>query len=90
MLFRSANGRPGPRAHTLKEFPGLLAALPPDRLVGHLQRHDFSRWLDDVFRDRALAAHVRSVEDLLGADTPREIVQAIAQSIRARYDTAPR
>ena len=55
----TGDGRPGARARTLKEFTGLLAALPPDRLAGHLRRHDFSRWIEDVFRDRALAAHLR-------------------------------
>ena len=55
-------GRHGPRAHTLKEFMGLLAALPSDRIRAHLLRHDFSRWLADVFRDNPLAAHVREIE----------------------------
>jgi hydroxymethylpyrimidine pyrophosphatase-like HAD family hydrolase len=82
------NGRPGPRAQTLKEFMGLLAALPPERLQGHLQRHDFSRWLADVFRDNPLAGHVRDLEGRVSTEDTREIAADIAQSIRARYEVA--
>ena len=54
--------RPGPRARTMKEFIGLLAVLPAGHIEGHLERHDFSRWLTDVFRDMPLASHVRRLE----------------------------
>jgi hypothetical protein len=84
----TTNGRPGPRAHTLKEFTGMLAVLPADRLAAHAQRHDFSRWIEDVFRDRPLAAHLRSIESQVDSETPREVVQAIAQAVRARYETS--
>ena len=80
---------PGVRARTLKEFTGLLSALPADKLVGHLRRHDFSRWIGDVFRDRALASHVRVVEDRLPDDTQRDVLDAVSQAIRARYETGP-
>ena len=82
------NGRQGPRAHTLKEFMGLLAALPSDRIRAHLQRHDFSRWLGDVFRDNPLAAHVRDIEARASVEDATDIAADIAQSIRARYETA--
>jgi hypothetical protein len=84
----TGNGGPAARARTLKEFTGLLAALPGDRLIGHLRRHDFSNWIDGVFRDRSLATHLRSVEERAASDDPREVVDAIAQAIRARYETA--
>jgi hydroxymethylpyrimidine pyrophosphatase-like HAD family hydrolase len=82
------NGRPGPRARTLKEFTGLLAALQPERIHAHLMRHDFSRWLADVFRDHPLAAHVRDLEGRIASDDATDIAADIAQSIRARYETA--
>lgn len=74
------------RARTLREFVTALEAQPTDNLKGHLQRRDFSRWIAEVFGDRALAAEVRvqeqrSVSGLDGA-TIREIVSAI----RGRYD----
>ena len=82
------NGRQGPRARTLKEFMGLLAALPSERIHPHMQRHDFSRWLADVFRDNPLAARVRELEGRLAADDARDLAADIAQAIRARYETA--
>jgi hypothetical protein len=86
--FQTSHGHPGARAHTLKEFTGLLAALPADRLTGHLHRHDCSRWIDDVFRDRPLAAHLRVVEAGAEKDSPRDVADVIAQAIRARYETS--
>ena len=84
----TSDGHPGARARTLKEFTGLLAALPADRLTGHLHRHDFFRWIDDVFRDRPLAAHLRVIEAGAEKDSPRDVADAIAQAIRARYETS--
>ena len=82
------NGRQGPRAHTLKEFMGLLSAFPPERIRGHLARHDFSRWLADVFRDHPLAGHVRELERRAATEDAKMLAADIAQSIRARYETA--
>lgn len=84
----TGDGRAGARAPTLKEFTGLLVALPADRLAGHLRRHDFSRWVDEVFRDHSLAAHLREVEARVELDNPRDVADAIGQVIRARYETA--
>ena len=78
---------PGPRAHALKELVALLAALHPDRLRPHIERHDFSRWLAGVFRDHTLAAHVRDVESRATAEAIPDVAANIAQAIRARYDT---
>lgn len=84
------DGRPGPRARTLKEFVDLLARLPDAELLAHLRRHDFSRWLEHVFRDCPLATHVQAIENRAGTDRPRDLVDDIAQAIRARYAMAPR
>jgi hydroxymethylpyrimidine pyrophosphatase-like HAD family hydrolase len=81
------DGRVGPRARTLRAFMGLLAALNSRHIEGHLRRHDFSRWINDVFRDRPLASHIRRVEGEVGEEDPRLIADAISQAIRARYDT---
>src|SRR5581483_7124073 len=78
----TGNGTPAARARTLKEFTGLLGALPADRLAGHLHRHDFSNWIDGVFRDRRLAHHLRNVEQRVETDDPREVAEAVAQAIR--------
>lgn len=86
-LFKE-NGWVGPRARSLKEFIGLLAALPPERLRGHMERHDFSRWLGGVFRDNPLAAHIRALEQRIVIEDPRDLAADVAQAIRARYETA--
>jgi hypothetical protein len=83
------NGRAGPRAHTLKEFMGLLATLPSAQIHRHLVRHDFSRWLDEVFRDHGLGSRVRAFEANGSAENARDTAADIAQAIRARYETAP-
>ncbi len=82
-------GRPGPRAYTLKDLTGLLARLPADRLVDHLRRNDFSRWIAGVFRDPELANDVRTAEQRIDAEDPRTIRDAIVQAIQARYETLP-
>ena len=84
----SRDGRLGPRVRTLKEFIGLLATLPPDGIAQHIDRHDFSRWIDDVFRDRPLAARIRALEDLGEREDIRDLADQISQAIRARYETA--
>ena len=58
-------------------------------LAGHIGRHDFSRWLNDVFRDRPLAAHIAILESRLLTDDVRVIVDTIVQAIRARYEMSP-
>lgn len=78
----------GPRARTLKEFIGLLASLPLPGLDQHIRQHDFSRWIDDVFRDHPLAAHLRSLEDRADTETTHDLIDDISQAIRARYETA--
>ncbi|MGH9143275.1 MAG: HAD hydrolase family protein [Vicinamibacterales bacterium] len=86
-VFRTG-GRVGPPAHTLKEFMGLLEVLPTEQIRGYLQRHDFSRWLDDVFSDHGLAARVRALEANYHDRDARDISSDVTQAIRARYDTA--
>jgi hydroxymethylpyrimidine pyrophosphatase-like HAD family hydrolase len=85
----TSDGRSGARARTLKEFTALLATLPSKTFEGHLRRHDFSRWIEAVFRDRPLAARLSAIETRIETDDARDIAEAIAQAIRARYETAP-
>jgi len=77
-----------PSARSLREFVELLPHLWAEILSGHLQRHDLSRWIGDVFRDRHLALRIRTLESRLVTDDPADVAQAIAQTIRARYDTS--
>jgi hypothetical protein len=83
------DGQAGPRARSLKDFVELVAQLPDADLAPHLQRHDFSKWFGQVFRDRSLATHVRALESRLGIDRPRDLLNDISQAVRARYEIAP-
>ncbi len=83
------DGQPGPRARSLKDFVDLLAQLPDADLAPHLQRHDFSKWFGQVFRDCPLSTHVRALESRLGIDRPRDLLNDISQAVRARYQIAP-
>ena len=57
------NGVPtGPAPRTLGEFSIALGRSPLDVVAEHRRRHDFSRWIANVFRDRDLAARVYALE----------------------------
>jgi hydroxymethylpyrimidine pyrophosphatase-like HAD family hydrolase len=81
-----AGPAPGPRVRSFKEFVALVGSEPPARLRGHCERHDFSRWVRDVFRDGQLAARLHEIEARIGDEDPRRIGDALAQAIRARYE----
>ena len=80
------DGRPVARAQTLKEFVGLIMTLPTGVVKGHLVRHDFSRWLDSVFRDGVLAGRIRALETTIDHDAVHDVVLNMDQTIRARYE----
>jgi hypothetical protein len=82
-VFTDGSTKP---ATTLNEFVSDLEAEAEDLIASHLKRHDFSRWVHDVFRDRSLAAHLHAIEERAKTDPPRAIAAAIGQAIRARYD----
>ncbi len=84
----ASGGHPGARATTLKDFMALLATLSSSGIEGHLRRHDFSRWIGDVFRDGPLRSHLRGIEDRVGTEDVRDVAADIAQAIRARYEAA--
>src|SRR6185503_15720163 len=51
------------RVQTLRQFVAMLERAPSSRLDGYVVRGDFSRWIGDVFGDRALADQLRALED---------------------------
>jgi hydroxymethylpyrimidine pyrophosphatase-like HAD family hydrolase len=86
----TADGRLGRRAHSMTEFLDAINLLPDTDLAPHLRRHDFSKWIEHVFRDCPLATHLRTIEDHIATDDTRDVIDDIAQAIRARYEmTAP-
>lgn len=83
--FTRGGVRVGPAARTLSDFSHLLATCAPDVLEGHLRRHDFSRWIARVFRDRVLSGKVRAVEDERNRTATPDAAAAIAALIVERY-----
>jgi hydroxymethylpyrimidine pyrophosphatase-like HAD family hydrolase len=77
---------PPARARTLREFVTVLERQPVGRLDGHLQRSDFSRWIRDVFGDRALAAEIGEQERRYLSGVDGEVIPDIVAAIRGRYD----
>jgi hydroxymethylpyrimidine pyrophosphatase-like HAD family hydrolase len=83
------NGRPSEHhARTLRQFVEELEESGGRHLEAYVQRGDFSRWIEDVFGDYALAAEVRALEDKYQAGMGPEAVPEIVGAIRARYDLA--
>ena len=80
--------RPGPatRVRTLREFVTTLEPLSSTALQGYLRRGDFSRWIADVFGDRALAADIREQEQRYTSGTDMDTIPEIVNAIRGRYD----
>jgi hydroxymethylpyrimidine pyrophosphatase-like HAD family hydrolase len=76
------------RVASLKAFVGTVGQLPGRVVDGHLRRHDFSRWLEEVFRDAPLAARVYGLEERIDRETVPAIAEEIARLIRARYEAA--
>jgi hypothetical protein len=84
----NANGQPGHRVRTLRQFVSELEHTPPTLLAGYIMRGDFSRWIGDVFGDRALAAELRALEERYRAGSRAETVPEMAAAVRGRYDLA--
>ena len=82
----AGGGAPGSRVRSFKEMVALLATESAARLRGHCERHDFSRWVRDVFRDGLLAARLHDIEGRIRDQDPRGVADALAQAIRARYE----
>jgi hypothetical protein len=76
------------RARSLRQFVATLQAAPAGRVAQHLARHDFSRWIRDVFRDGTLATEVHQLENRLSDETADTVVGGIVRAVRGRYDIA--
>ena len=64
------------------------ATSPPVQLSAVTMRSDFSRWIGDVFGDRALADELRTLEQRYRTGLREETLQAMADAVRSRYDLA--
>ena len=75
----------GPCAHSLLEFVGMASACTQEVLKGHMRRHDFSKWIRDIFRDPSLASQVHSLETRRDLISESEIKVSLARLIWERY-----
>ena len=75
----------GPCAHSLLEFVGMASACSQEVLKEHMRRHDFSKWIRDIFRDSSLAAQVHSLETRRDLISESEIKVSLAKLIWERY-----
>jgi hypothetical protein len=76
----------GQRARTLREFVAAVEQLPAPAQDGHLRRHDFSRWVADVFGDYPLAKTLRQLEEAYRGTSKDDTTTSLVQAIRARYE----
>jgi hydroxymethylpyrimidine pyrophosphatase-like HAD family hydrolase len=82
------NGQPEHHARTLRQFVSELEGTPPPLLDGYIVRGDFSRWIENVFGDRALADELRTLEQRYRTGLREETLPAMANAVRGRYDLA--
>lgn len=86
--FQAAEGHPQTSAATMREFVTAVGHLDTQTLQFHLERGDFSRWLDTTIADKDLAAEVAAWEDQLlarrAADLDR-IRQRLVRAVEERY-----
>ena len=83
----NANGHAAPhRARTLRQFVFVLENTPATSLDSYIVRGDFSRWIADVFGDRALADDLRLLEDRHRSESRGETLSQVVNAIRGRYD----
>jgi hypothetical protein len=61
-LFTRQGQEIGLSARTLREFVDCLAIAPEDVIDGHLQRGDFSRWVESVFGERNIGRRISELE----------------------------
>jgi hypothetical protein len=84
-VFTSKGGRAGRRADSLAEFITLVSACSSEVLKNHMQRHDFSRWIRDVFQDIPLASQVHEIEMRHHLMRDSEINMSLKKLISDRY-----
>ena len=82
----NANGQSAHRIRTLRQFVSQLENAQPAMLTPHIARGDFSRWIGDVFGDRALADELRALEERGRAGLGAETAPEMASAVRGRYD----
>lgn len=84
--FRVVDGQSISPAATMGDFSAAVSRLAPEALRFHLERGDFSRWLEHTITDSELATEVASWEDELAAHRAAEVERVRGQIVRAVND----
>ena len=84
-LFRRPDGQIGGAAESLLSFRRVVAIAPDDVLAHHARQGDFSRWVEDVFRDTELARQLRKAEARWRRGELPELRHVIDALITVRY-----
>ncbi len=86
--FRDARGWVGEHVVSLQEFAAELEHAPRASVAHHAARHDFSRWIEDVFRDTRLAGAVARAERSFDWNVPTGFLQSVRELVALRYTEA--
>jgi hypothetical protein len=85
-VFHASDRPRTSRAHTLREFVMVLDDFDVTEADGYLRRGDFSRWIADVFGDRALARELQAIEREYMEVGSADAVARIAAAVKSRYE----
>lgn len=84
--FRDASNAIGAHVASMAEFSAELDLVPAATLVHHAKRHDFSRWVREVFHDRLLADAIARCESELRLQDPSSFRTTLKELVGLRYD----
>lgn len=84
-IFRRPDGSVVATADSLNAFRRAVATVEDRVLAYHAERGDFSRWVRDVFADRALALQLRKTETRWSCGEISDLRTAIERLIAAQY-----
>jgi hypothetical protein len=84
---RGAGGGIVAVAGNFQEFHRELSHCAADVVMHHARSHDFSRWIQGVFRDSVLATAIAAIEEEASADgaSSNLIRNELLSAIEARY-----
>lgn len=84
--FRNAHGSAGRSAGNVVEFADALADLDGAVIRHHLHHGDFSRWFEEVLRDRLMADRLRRIEHEARAGAGMDVLrEQLADALEQRY-----
>jgi HAD superfamily hydrolase (TIGR01484 family) len=82
--FRGPQGRHNLKAQNLSVFCQIAEGIDEETWGFHLRRHDYSRWMREVIRNRELAAAVEDIEQR-GDLGPAQARALVCAAVEARY-----